>query len=172
MSPNPPLQTQTTPLIMVHFYLRVSQFTEDSVGNVPWLFQDNFCNFTSVHLGFNVSLQFTQVSLGNCVVQTVCPDRFCGKDGCTPPGSVCVTVTGHNRGAGIQHLTIPGHYLTLANPSRKQHLCLVLKGAKAGNIVWIKECRRKAAQVVTEEGQIFPFSDICAVFEFDKNFVV
>ena len=51
-------------------------------------------------------------------------------------------------------------------------MCLVLKGAKAGNIVWIKECRRKAAQVVTEEGQIFPFSDICAVFEFDKNFVV
>ena len=161
-----------TPLITVRFYLRVFQFTEDSVGNVPWLFQDNFCDFTSVHLGFNVSLQFTQVSLGNRVVQTVCPDQFCSKDGYTPPGSVCVTVTGHNRGAGIQHLTIPGRYLTPANPSGKRHLCLVLKGAKAGNIVRIKECCRKATQVVTEEGQIFLFSDICAAFEFNKNFVV
>ena len=81
-------------------------------------------------------------------------------------------MTGHNRGAGIQHLTIPGCYLTPANPSGKHQLCLVLKGAKAGNIVWIKECGRKAAQVVTEEGQIFLFSDICAAFEFNKNFVV
>ena len=36
------------------------------------------------------------MSLGNRVIQTVCPDRFCGKDGRVPPGSVCVTVTGHN----------------------------------------------------------------------------
>ena len=89
-----------------------------------------------------------------------------------PPGSVCVTVTGHNRGVGVQHLTIPGRYLTLANPSGKRHLCLVLKGAKAGNIVWIKECRRKTTQVVTEDGETFPFSDICAAFEFDKNISV
>jgi len=161
-----------TPLITVCFYLIVFQFTKDDIGNVPWLFQDNFCDFTSVHLGFNVSLQFTQASLGNRVVRTVCPDRFCGKDGRAPPGSVCVTVTGHNRGAGIQYLTIPGHYLTPANPSGKRQLCLVLKGAKAGNIVRIKECRRKTAQVVTEEGENFPFSDICATFEFDKNIVV
>ena len=74
-------------------------------------------------------------------------------------------VTGHNKGSGIQHLMIPGHFLTPANPARKDHLCLVLKGAKAGRVVWIRECRKKTAQVVTEEGNIYPFSDICAAFE-------
>jgi len=101
----------------------------------------------------------------------VCPNRFCGEDGPAPPGSVTVTVTGHNRGSGIQHLVIPSHFLTPASPAGKNHLCLVLKGAKAGRVVRIKECWKKSTQVVTEEGDVFPFSDICAAFEFNKNVV-
>ncbi|KAI6125360.1 hypothetical protein EDD16DRAFT_1703204 [Pisolithus croceorrhizus] len=101
-------------------------------GEVPWLFQSEFCDFKSFHLGFNVSVGFTQVSLGKRVVRTVCPDRFVGQNGPAPSGSVCVTVTGHNAGSAIQHLTIPARYLTPANPTGKNQLCLVLKGSQAG----------------------------------------
>ncbi|KAI6117427.1 hypothetical protein EV401DRAFT_1888957 [Pisolithus croceorrhizus] len=38
-------------------------------GEVPWLFQSKFCDFKSFHLGFNISVGFTQVSLGKCIVQ-------------------------------------------------------------------------------------------------------
>ncbi|KAI6138699.1 hypothetical protein EDD17DRAFT_1770929 [Pisolithus thermaeus] len=101
-------------------------------GEVPWLFQSEFCDFKSFHLGFNVSVGFTQVSLGKRVVRTVCPDRFVGQNGPAPSGSVCVMVTGHNAGSAIQHLTIPARYLMPANPTGKNQLCLVLKGSQAG----------------------------------------
>ncbi|KAI6103276.1 hypothetical protein EDD16DRAFT_1525194 [Pisolithus croceorrhizus] len=42
-------------------------------GEVPWLFQSEFCDFKSFHLGFNISVGFTQVSLGKCIVQTAQP---------------------------------------------------------------------------------------------------
>ena len=158
-------KVHNTPDYGMPFHLSWSYFIEVGIGNVTWLFQDDFCNFASVHLGFNVSIQFTQVSLGKHVICTVCPNWFCGKDGPTPPGSVAVMVTGHNKGLGIQHLMIPSCFLTPANPARKNHLCLVLKGAKAGRVMQIRECRKKTAQVVTEEGNIYPFSDICAAFE-------
>ncbi|KAI6102241.1 hypothetical protein F5141DRAFT_1065723 [Pisolithus sp. B1] len=87
-------------------------------GEVPWLFESEFCDFKSFHLGFNVSL-------GKCVVQTVCPDRFVGQNGPAPSGSVCITVTGHNTGSAIQHLTIPAQYLMPANPTSKNQLCLL-----------------------------------------------
>ena len=80
-------------------------------------------------------------------------------------------MTGHNKGSGIQHLMIPSNFLTPASPAGKNHLCLVLKGAKAGRVMWIRECQRKTTQVFTEEGNIFSFSDICAAFEFNKNVV-
>ena len=153
------------------FSLILSYFIEVGIGNVPWLFQDDFCDFASVHLGFNVSVQFTQVSLGKHVIRTVCPNQFCGKDGLVPPGSVTIMVTGHNKGSGIQHLVIPSRFLTPASPAGKNHLCLVLKGAKAGRVMQIRECRRKTTQVVMEEGNIFSFSDICAAFKFNKNVV-
>jgi len=159
------------PWLLYAFFVILSYVIEVGIGGVPWLFQDDFCDFASVHLGFNVSVGFTQASLGKRVVRTVCPNRFCGKDGPAPPGSVTITVTGHNRGSGIQHLVIPSHFLTPASPAGKNHLCLVLKGAKAGRVVWIKECQKKSTQVVTEEGDVFPFSDICAAFEFNKNVV-
>ena len=49
------------------FSLIFSYFIEVDIGNVPWLFQDDFCDFACIHLGFNVSVQFMQVSLGKRV---------------------------------------------------------------------------------------------------------
>ncbi|KAI6096673.1 hypothetical protein EV401DRAFT_1895711 [Pisolithus croceorrhizus] len=82
-------------------------------GEVPWLFQSEFCDFKSFHLGFNVSL-------GKHIVRTVCPDRFVGQNGPAPSGSVCITVMRHNTGSAIQHLTIPARYLMPANPTRQK----------------------------------------------------
>ncbi|KIK20124.1 hypothetical protein PISMIDRAFT_106355, partial [Pisolithus microcarpus 441] len=109
------MQTQTLDHGMSLHYCTTT--TDISVGDVPWLFKSNFCNFKSNHLGFNVSVSFTQVSLSKHVVQTVCPDQFSGQNGVALPGSVCVTVTGHNAGSAMQHLTIPAWYLTPANPT-------------------------------------------------------
>ena len=142
-------------------------FIEFIIGDVSWLFDSNFCNFTSYHLGFNVSVGFTQVSLGKWVVWTVCPDRFCGKNGPAPPGSVCVTVTGHNSGSAIQPLQIPTQYLTPANPTGKNQLCLVLRGPQAGGVVHIKKCSRCSKEVVTQNDLTIPFSDICVTFEYN-----
>ena len=95
----------------------------------------------------------------------MCPDRFCGRDGPAPSGSVCVTVTGHNLGSAIQHLQIPAHYLTPANPTGKNQLCLVLKGPQVGRIVCIQKCQRNSKVVVTQDNLTIPFSDICVTFE-------
>ncbi|KAI6124123.1 hypothetical protein EV401DRAFT_1886515 [Pisolithus croceorrhizus] len=113
----------------------ITQTQTPDYGDVPWLFEPNFCDFKSFHLGFNVSIGFTQVSLGKCVVWTVCPNRFTGQNGSAPLGSICVTVTGHNAGSAIQHLTIPARYLKPANPTGKNQLCLILKGPQAGQVV-------------------------------------
>ncbi|KAI6017923.1 hypothetical protein EDC04DRAFT_2607922 [Pisolithus marmoratus] len=85
--------------------------------------------------GFNISISFTQVSLGKRIVQTVCPDWFLGSNGPALPGCVCITVMGHNVGSGIQHLTIPAWYLTPANPTGNNQLCLLLKGSQAGRVL-------------------------------------
>ncbi|KAI6100506.1 hypothetical protein F5141DRAFT_1066109 [Pisolithus sp. B1] len=47
----------------------IIQTQAPNYGKVPWLFESKFCNFKSFHLGFNISVGFTQVSLGKCVVQ-------------------------------------------------------------------------------------------------------
>ncbi|KAI5997544.1 hypothetical protein EDD15DRAFT_2364271 [Pisolithus albus] len=147
----------------------IAQAQNVDYGEVPWLFESNFCDFKSFHLGFNVSVCFMQVSLGKRVVRTVCPDRFAGQDGPAPRGSVCVTVTGHNAGSGIQHLTIPAQYLTPANPTGKNQWCLILKGPQAGRIVRIIKCQRSSKSVVTEDGSTIPFSDICLAFEYNRT---
>ncbi|KAI5980995.1 hypothetical protein EDD15DRAFT_2380602 [Pisolithus albus] len=113
-------------------------------GEVLWLFESNFCDFKSFHLRFNVSDGFMQVSLGKHMVRTVCPDRFAGQDGPTLRGSICVTVTGHNAGSGIQHLTIPAQYLMPVNPTGKNQWCLILKGPQAGRIVQILNISKMA----------------------------
>ncbi|KAI6168831.1 hypothetical protein EDD17DRAFT_1749162 [Pisolithus thermaeus] len=141
----------------------ITQTQTPDYGNVPWLFEPDFCDFKSFHLGFNISIGFTQVSLGKCVVQTVCPDRFMGQNGSAPLGSICVTVTGHNAGLAIQHLTIPAQYLMPANPTGKNQLCLILKGPQAGQVVRIKKCQRASKSVVTEDGITIHFSDYCCL---------
>ncbi|KAI6163467.1 hypothetical protein EDD17DRAFT_1756049 [Pisolithus thermaeus] len=137
----------------------ITQMQTPDYGDVPWLFEPDFCDFKSFHLGFNVSVGFTQVSLGKCVVRMVCPNRFTGQNGSVPPGSICVTVTGHNAGLAIQHLTIPARYLKPANPTGKNQLCLILKGPQAGQVVHIKKCQRASKSVVTEDGITIHFSD-------------
>ncbi|KAI6095458.1 hypothetical protein F5141DRAFT_1068370 [Pisolithus sp. B1] len=134
--------------------------TKVSTGDVPWLFEPDFCDFKSFHLGFNVSVGFTQVSLGKCIVRMVCPNRFTGQNGSAPPGSICITVTRHNAGLAIQHLTIPARYLKPANPTGKNQLCLILKGPRAGQVVRVKKCQRASKSVVTEDGITIHFSDV------------
>ncbi|KAI5992982.1 hypothetical protein EDD15DRAFT_2196824 [Pisolithus albus] len=148
--------------------MQTPQMQTPDYGDVPWLFQPDFCDFKSFHLGFNVSVGFTQVSLGKRVVRTVCPDRFMGQNGPALPGSVCITVTGHNLGSAIQHLTIPARYLMPANPTGKNQLCLVLKGPQAGQVVHIKKCQRNSKSVVTEHGVTLNFSDVCVAFEYNR----
>ncbi|KAI5994442.1 hypothetical protein EDD15DRAFT_2196055 [Pisolithus albus] len=148
--------------------MQTPQMQTPDYGDVPWLFQPDFCDFKSFHLGFNVSVGFTQVSLGKRVVRTVCPDRFMGQNGPALPGSVCVTVTGHNSGLAIQHLTIPARYLMPANPTGKNQLCLVLKGPQAGQVVHIKKCQRNSKSVVTEHGVTLNFSGVCVAFEYNR----
>ncbi|KAI5980487.1 hypothetical protein EDC04DRAFT_3100613, partial [Pisolithus marmoratus] len=128
-------------------------------GEVPWLFKSDFCDFKSFHFGFNVSVGFTQVSLGKHVVRTVCPDRFVGQNGPASPGSVCVTVTGHNAGSAMQHLTIPAQYLTPANPTGKNQLCLILKGPQAGRVVSIKKCQRNSKSVMMDDVRVLIYKD-------------
>ncbi|KAI5987240.1 hypothetical protein EDD15DRAFT_2372686 [Pisolithus albus] len=149
--------------------MQTPQMQTPDYGDVPWLFQPDFCDFKSFHLGFNVSIGFTQVSLGKRVVRTVCPDRFMGQNGPALPGSVCVTVTGHNSGSAIQHLTIPARYLTPANPTGKNQLCLVLKGPQAGQVVHIKKCQRNSKSVVTEHGVTLNFSDSPQTIDFGHS---
>ncbi|KAI6039486.1 hypothetical protein EDC04DRAFT_2603149 [Pisolithus marmoratus] len=109
-------------------------------GEVPWLFKSDFCDFKSFHFGFNVSVGFTQVSL----------------------------VTGHNTGLAMQHLTIPAQYLTPANPTGKNQLCLILKRPQAGRVVSIKKCQRNSKSVVTDDGTTFQSSDICVAFKYNR----
>ncbi|KAI6120120.1 hypothetical protein EDD16DRAFT_1519071 [Pisolithus croceorrhizus] len=143
--------------------------TKVSTGDVPWLFEPDFCDFKSFHLGFNVSVGFTQVSLGKCVVRMVCPNRFTGQNGSVPPGSICVTVTGHNAGLAIQHLTIPARYLKPANPTGKNQLCLILKGPQAGQVVHIKKCQRASKSVVTED--VFHLNSFDGLTFYQDNYI-
>ncbi|KAI6161927.1 hypothetical protein EDD17DRAFT_1508766, partial [Pisolithus thermaeus] len=134
--------------------------TKVSTGDVPWLFEPDFCDFKSFHLGFNISVGFTQVSLGKRVVRT---------NGSVPPGSICVTVTGHNAGSAIQHLTIPAWYLMPANPTGKNQLCLILKGPQAGQVVCIKKCQRASKLVVTED--VFCLNSFDGLTFYQDNYI-
>ncbi|KAI6127301.1 hypothetical protein F5141DRAFT_1060864 [Pisolithus sp. B1] len=147
----------------------ITQTQTPDYGDVPWLFEPDFCDFKSFHLGFNVSVGFTQVSLGKHVVQTVCPDRFTGQNGSAPLGSICITVTRHNAGSAIQHLTIPARYLKPVNPTGKNQLCLILKGPQAGQVVRIKKCQRASKSVVTED--VFRLNSFDGLTFYQDNYI-
>ena len=143
--------------------------THDSnkIGEIPWLFQTNFCDFHHYHLGFTVSSEYKQysnASLHKRIVRTMCPDPFSSNAGVALPGDVCVTVTGHNRGSGIQHHIISATYLKPANPTAKNQLCLVTKGACAGEVAVVKKCQKSTRTVVLHDGESISFDDVCLAY--------
>lgn len=140
------------------------------VGEVPWLFNDDFCTFSQFHLAFNVDLRFKGGSFLNRVARTTCPDRFCGGAGLAPEGSVSVTVPGHNRGSGLQHHHVPAVFLKPALPtgSGKDKCALILVGDYAGQIHPITKYRRKKGEVELD-GSWFSCKDICPAYPFAPN---
>ncbi|KAI6008626.1 hypothetical protein EDC04DRAFT_2610872 [Pisolithus marmoratus] len=136
-------------------------------GEIPWLFQANCCNFQHYQLGFTVNDQYrpyNNASLSKRIVRTRCPDPFRSDTGVAPPGHVCVTVTGHNRGSGIQHHVIPATCLKPANPTAKNQLCMVTKGPRSGEILSIKHCQKNARKVVAQDGAVMSFDEVCLAF--------
>ncbi|KAI6011223.1 hypothetical protein BKA83DRAFT_4502778 [Pisolithus microcarpus] len=136
-------------------------------GDIPWLFQPNFCNFHRLHLGFTVNDQYqpyNNASLGKRIVRTRSPDPFRNDSGAVPHGHVCVTVTGHNRGSAIQTHVVPASCLKPANPAAKNQLCVVIKGPRLGEVLNIKHCQKNARKVITEDGTVMSFEDVCLAF--------
>ena len=139
----------------------------NKIGEIPWLFQTNFCDFHRYHLGFTVSSEYKQysnASLHKRIVWTTCPDPFSSNAGVARPGDVCVTVTGHNRGSGIQHHIIPATHLKPANPTGKNQLCLVIKGARAGEVVVVKKCQKNTRTIVSHDEESISFDDVCLAY--------
>ena len=137
-------------------------------GEIAWLFQPNLRHFQHYHLGFTMSDQYrpyNNASMAKRIVQTTCPDLFSCDAGVAPPGHVCVTVTGHNRGSGIQHHIIPVTYLKSMHPSVKNQLCVVVKGPRMGEVVNIKQCQKNARKIVAHDGTEMSFDDVCLAFQ-------
>ncbi|KAI6031651.1 hypothetical protein BKA83DRAFT_4122217 [Pisolithus microcarpus] len=89
-------------------------------GDIPWLFQPNFCNFHRLHLGFTVNDQYrpyNNASLGKRIVRTRSPDPFRNDSGAVPHGHV---------GSAIQTHVVPASCLKPANPAAKNQLLLIL----------------------------------------------
>lgn len=136
------------------------------LGEISWLFNDAFCQFTHFHLAFNVDLCYKNGSFLNRVARTTCPDRFRG----APEGHISVTVPGHNRGSGIGHHHIPAKFLKPALPtgSGKDKFALILVGDSAGQIHPITTYRKKKREVQLG-GSWFACKDICPAYPFDFN---
>jgi len=116
------------------------------IGEVPWLFNNDLCNFSEFHLAFNVDLWFKGGSFLNCITCTTCPNHFCGGAGHAPKGSLSVTVPGHNREFRLQHYHIPTMFLkpALLNGSGKDKCALILVGDCTGQMHPVmKYCRQK-----------------------------
>ena len=111
--------------------------------------------------------QFNNASLHRRIVRTMSPDPFHSNvAGSAPLGHVCVTVTGHNRGSGIQHHIIPATCLRPTDPTAKNQLCLVIKGERAGEIIVVKKCQKSIRMVVSVNDEVaFSFDDVCLVYQ-------
>ena len=154
----------------VYYFSVILTHNNVNTGEIPWLFQPNFYDCHRYHLGFTVSSEYKQynnASLHRRIVRTTSPDPFYSDEaGVAPPGHVCVTVTGHNRGSGIQHHIIPAKYLRPANPIAKNQLCLVIKGTHASEIVVVKKCQKSIRMVVSVNDEAaFSFDDVCLVYQ-------
>lgn len=137
-------------------------------GGIPWLFQPNFCDFQYYHLGFMVDYQYrvsNNVSLSKCIVRTTCPDPFSSDAGVAPPGHVCVTVMGQNRGSGIQHHIIPAMCLKPVIPTTKNQMCVIIKGPHLGELLIIKKCQKSSRKITANDGTEMSFNDVCLAFQ-------
>ncbi|KAI5981831.1 hypothetical protein EDD15DRAFT_2203632 [Pisolithus albus] len=137
-------------------------------GCVPWLFDDNFCDYPKWHVCLRVSLAYNRGSLEKCVVRTTAPDHFSTvTQGCglAPPGHVSVTVTSSMVSANVEHHFIPARDLTPAKLTSAGQSCLILQGKLADQIHLVKKCQSKKAPkgVELEDGTKLPFEDICQV---------
>ena len=111
--------------------------------------------------------QFNNASLHRRIVQMMSPDPFHSNvAGSAPLGHVCVTVTSHNRGSGIQHHIIPAMCLRPADPTAKNQLCLVIKGERVGEIIVVKKCQKSIRAIVSDhDGAVFSFGDVCLIYQ-------
>ncbi|KAI6037169.1 hypothetical protein BKA83DRAFT_4120731 [Pisolithus microcarpus] len=110
-------------------------------GDIPWLFQPNFCNFHRLHLGFTVNDQYqpyNNTSLGKCIVRTRSPDPFRNDSGAVPHGHV---------GLAIQTHVVLASCLKPANPAAKNQFSWVK------NSRWLNTELRAAEQSGAREGQ-------------------
>ncbi|KAI6096305.1 hypothetical protein EV401DRAFT_1895788 [Pisolithus croceorrhizus] len=113
-------------------------------GCVPWLFDNNFCDYTKWHICLRVSLSYNHGTLHKQVVHTTAPDHFSTiEDGPAPPGHIAVMVTSSMVSTNIKHHFVPVCYLTPANPMSTSQYCLILWGTLAGQIFWVKKCQSK-----------------------------
>ncbi|KAI6030077.1 hypothetical protein EDC04DRAFT_2605586 [Pisolithus marmoratus] len=137
-------------------------------GCVPWLFNNNFCDYANWHVCLRVGVSYNCGSLLKRVVRTMVPDRFStvvhGR-GLAPPGHVSVTVTSSTVSANIEHHFIPARDLTPANPRSAGQYCLVLHGELAGQIHRVKKCQVKKDPkgVELEDGTKLLLGDVCQV---------
>ncbi|KAI6038183.1 hypothetical protein EDC04DRAFT_2604269 [Pisolithus marmoratus] len=119
---------------------------EADYGCVPWLFDNNFCDYANWRVCLRVAASYNRGSLLKRVVHTTVPDRFSTVVhglGLAPPGHVSVTVTSSTVSANIEHHFIPACDLTPANPRSAGQYCLVLHGELAGQIHRVKKCQVK-----------------------------
>ncbi|KAL4062081.1 hypothetical protein V8B97DRAFT_2026922 [Scleroderma yunnanense] len=108
-----------------NFFPLVSYFTEVGIGDIPWLFQPDFCDFTKIHLGFNVSVQFTLVSLSKCIIWTAYPNQFCVCEdqdlAFTPPAKIpCIVLEVFS----LKHKVCKDQDLVLAPSSKITYMAL------------------------------------------------
>ncbi|KAI6015960.1 hypothetical protein EDC04DRAFT_2608603 [Pisolithus marmoratus] len=108
---------------------------------VPWLFDNDFCDYVNWHVCLRVAVSYNCGLLLKQVVHTTVPDCFSMVIhglGLAPPGHVSVTVTSST-------------------------YCLVLHGKLAGQIHWVKKCQVKKdlKGVELEDGTKLPLGDVC-----------
>ncbi|KAI6004785.1 hypothetical protein EDD15DRAFT_2191560 [Pisolithus albus] len=137
-------------------------------GCVPWLFDDDFCNYPRWHVCLRVAMSYNRGSLHKRIVRTTVPDRFftvVQERGRAPPGHLSVTVTSSTVSANIEHHFIPARDLTPANPTSSGQYCLVLRGELTGQIFRVKKCQSKKEPrgVELDDGTKLRFGDIAYV---------
>lgn len=83
-------------------------------------------------------------------------DRFSTKECPAPPGHILLTVSGNHMGFKVKDHYVPAHFLTPANPTKKDQVVLVLKGDWAGwfckVIQWLRNEKKAVISLISREG--------------------